>query len=198
MLQLLALLFLLPYAALVVIDANAATATAAGLAIIGAVWTLHHSDATERRILTTGYRARWDHPDFLEARIATAEFLADPDKAARWHEWMTSMKTKKRLQITAVLNYWEEVAGAYNQNFLDNGWFRTDLAWQLEDNWRRAGWFIRQDRHTSCNAAICAEWQIAYEDVKADLERQRQAGRETAKKAIERGEDLLEVRQPSS
>ncbi len=195
-LRALALVLLPPYVVLIVFDANAATAVAAGIAIVGAAWTLQHSDSTARRELTTKYRARWDHPDFLEARIRTATFLADPNKEDRWREWMTSMDTKSRLQIAAILNYWEEVASAYNQDLLDNDWFRTDLAWQLSENWKRAGWFIRMSRREGCNAAICSEWQIACEAVASDLERQRKAGERSASEAIARKEDLLEVPQP--
>lgn len=194
-LRLFALVALPPYIGLIVLDADAATAGAAGLALLGAVWTLHHSDATARRELTTEYRARWDHPDLLEARSLTADFLADPDKEGRWQEWMTNMDTKKRLQITAILNYWEEVASAYNQDLLDNAWFRTDLAWQLNENWKRAGWFIRKSRRAECNAAICGEWQTACKAVADDLKRQREAGRRAAKEAIDRGDDLLKVPQ---
>jgi hypothetical protein len=105
------------------------------------------------------------------------------------------MDTKSRLQITAILNYWEEVASAYNQNLLDNDWFRTDLAWQLSDNWERAGWFIRVSRREECNAAICGEWQVACEAVASDLKRQRETGQRSASEALARGDDLLKVPQ---
>ncbi len=192
------MLALLPfYVGLVFLDANAATATAAGLALIGAVWTLSHADATTRRALTAEYRARWDHPDLLEARVVAAEFLdlTNTDEDTRWQERTTTMTMEKRVQLMAILNYWEEVASAYNQDFLDSEWFRTDLAWQLEHNWNRAKWFIRKYRVEEVNAAFYSEWQIALESIKADVERQLDQGRRLAEEALARGEDLLEVRQ---
>jgi hypothetical protein len=64
-----------PYLVLAVLDANVATAVVAGLALLGAVWTLRHADATARRTLTASYNARWDHPDLLEARVTASKFL---------------------------------------------------------------------------------------------------------------------------
>lgn len=107
------------------------------------------------------------------------------------------MPMKERVQLMAILNYWEEVASAYNQDFLDNEWFRTDLAWQLEHNWNRAKWFIRKYRVEEVNAAFYSEWQIALESIKSDVEHQLDHGCRLAEEAIARGEDLLEVRQQS-
>jgi hypothetical protein len=195
-------LFAVPaFAWLIVSDATAATAAAAGLALIGAVVTLDHAATTARRTLTADYRARWDHPDLLEARVVTSEFLnlkaSDADK--RWKEWRgwirRNTETKKRLQIMAILNYWEEVASAYNQGLLDAAWFRADLAWQLRHNWDRAGWFILKFRAEDCNAAYYSEWQLAVEAVKDDLGMQYLEGQRRAKEALARGDDLLHVRQ---
>jgi hypothetical protein len=163
------------------------------------VWTLSHADATARRTLTAEYRARWDHPDLLEARVVAAEFLdlENTDEDKRWRERMTAMTMEKRVQLMAILNYWEEVASAYNQGLLDNEWFRTDLAWQLEHNWNRAKWFIRKYRIEEVNAAFYSEWQIAFEAVKADLERQFDQGQCLAEEALASGEDLLHVQQHS-
>jgi hypothetical protein len=187
-----------PFIVLAVLDPEGATAVAAGLALVGAVWTLDHADRLARRARTAEYRARWDHPEFLDTRVAAAEFLSSSEKSGdeRWDEWLSTMDAKHRLQVMAVLNYWEEVASAYNQDLLDGAWFRTDLAWQLEHNWGRAGWFIRKFRVEQTNAAFFSEWQIAEAAVRADLEQQQQAGQALAQAALSRGEDLLDVAQP--
>lgn len=74
------------YGAAVAIDANTATAVAAGLALIGAALTLRHADATARRARTADYGARWDHPDFFASRVAAARFLEadESDYDRRW------------------------------------------------------------------------------------------------------------------
>ena len=56
---LLAVLFIVPYLVLAVLDANVATAVIAGLALLGAVWTRRQADATARRTLTASYNERW-------------------------------------------------------------------------------------------------------------------------------------------
>lgn len=196
-----ALVVLLPFIGLIVIDASVATAVAAAFALLGAVWTLSQAEATARRTLTAEYRGRWDHSDLLDARIATSDFLSlrGTDADARWHEWeewlKTGAETKKRLQVMGMLNYWEQVASAYNQGFLDRAWFRTDLAWLLKHNWDRAGWFIRKFRVEYKNAAFFCEWQKAVEVVGPDLERQREEGEERAREALARGDDLLHFAQ---
>jgi len=185
------------FALLIVADAEAATATAAGLALLGAVFTLDHADATARRARTAEYRARWDHPDLLDARIAAAEFLNAPDSEQdrRWEDWLTDMETKSRLQLMAVLNFWEAVSSAYNQDLLDREWFRTDLAWELIYAWERAEWFIRKYRVEEKNASGYCEWQVALEDVRDDVAQQVAVGEHRADLALSRGEDLLEVDQ---
>lgn len=192
-----ALLLLSIYAPLVVLDANVATAAAAGLALIGAVLTLDHADATARRARTAEYRARWDHPEFLPARIAAADFLDadDSEQDALWDEWNTDMESKTRLQLMAVLNFWEQVSSAYNQDFLDNDWFRTDLAWELQYAWERAEWFIRKYRTEDKNALGYCEWQVALESVQGDLNRQSAVGQLRAEAALARNEDILYVGQ---
>lgn len=192
-----AVLLLSLYAPLVVLDANVATAVAAGFALIGAILALDHTDATARRARTAEYRARWDHPDLLEARIAAAEVLDTPESEqdARWEEWSSNMDTKKRLQLIAILNFWEEVSSAFNQDFLDNDWFRSDFAWELQYTWERAEWFIRKYRGEDQNALGYCEWQLALEAVRDDLDRQSGVGRRCAERALERGEDILYVSQ---
>jgi hypothetical protein len=198
----LVVLLLVPYGVLVVLDPNAATAVAAGLALIGAAWTLGHADATARRTRTGEYRARWDHPEFFEARSTASDFFnAHGQEEERWKEWKGWIEhgraTSKRLHIIAVLNFWEEVASAYNQNLLDNDWFRTDLAWQLDYNWERVKWFVRKFRCEQENTAFWCEWQVAVKAVKPDLARQEEDGRRRAEAALENGEDLLSVSQPT-
>lgn len=192
-----ALLFASSFAVLVVADSEAATASAAGLALLGAVFTLDHADVTARRARTAEYRARWDHPDLLEARIAAAEFLNAPESEhdRRWKAWQTDMETKTRLQLMAVLNFWEAVSSAYNQDLVDREWFRTDLAWELIYAWERAEWFIRKYRVEEKNASGSCEWQVALEDVQGDVTQQINAGEQRAERALARGEDLLAVDQ---
>lgn len=182
-------------------DANAATGTIAALALIGGILTLSHGDATARRTRTAEYRARWEHPELLDARVATTEFLtlSDADEEVRWSEWTRwvgeGRKTKTRLQVMTILNFWEEVGSAYNQDLLDQRWFRTDLAWLLEQNWERAGWLIRRFRTEDQNAGFFCEWQIAVESVAEDLRLQAEAGRKRATNAASQGDDLLYVDQ---
>jgi hypothetical protein len=97
----------------------------------------------------------------------------------------------------AILNFWEEVASAFNEGLLDGDWFRSNLAWTLEDNWQRASWFIRKYREEDTNASFYCEWQIAVEAVKPSLEKQNAEGKRRAEGAIERKEDLLYVDQKS-
>ena len=136
-----------------------ATAVAAVLAIAGAALTVGHADSVARRQRTADYRARWDHPNFVEARTVASDFLnhVGVDEAAAWAAWQESLTagtyTKERLQFVAVLNFWEEVASAFNQDFLDNDWFRSDLAYILDDNWQRAAWFIRRYVSTKRSSA---------------------------------------------
>jgi hypothetical protein len=65
----------------------------------------------------------------------------------------------------------------------------------LVDNWDRAAWFIRRYRHEDMNAGFYREWQIAVEVVRPGLEEQDVEGRRLAEEALERGEDLLDVKQ---
>lgn len=193
---------LLPvYGALVVLDATVATAVAAGLALIGAVWTLGQSDATARRTRTVEYRARWDDPGFFEARKTASDFLnAKGKEDQRWLEWRSwikrGAKTSERLHIMAVLNFWEEVASAYNQNLLDNEWFQSDLAWQLTHNWNRSKWFVNKFRTEEENVAFFCEWQVSVKAVTPALEAQAADGRRRAEEALKEGLDLLSVDQP--
>jgi hypothetical protein len=192
-----AVLLLLLYVPLAICAAGIATAAAAGLALIGAVVTLDHADVTAKRGRTAEYRARWDHPDLLAARIAAADFLSVPesDQDARWREWKAGMETKKRLLLMAILNFWEEVSSAYNQDLLDGDWFCTDLAWELQYAWERAEWFIRKYRTEDQNASGYCEWQMALEAVRGDVERQLKVGRLRAERALARNEDVLYVDQ---
>jgi hypothetical protein len=105
------------------------------------------------------------------------------------------MPTKRRLQLMAVLNFWEQVSSAYNQDLLDKEWFHTDLAWELQYAWERAEWFIRKYREEDCNASGYCEWQVALETIKASVERQKEDGRRRAEAAMRQGQDLLYVGQ---
>jgi hypothetical protein len=168
-----------------------ATAIAAAVALVGGIATLSHADTTARRSRTATYRERWDSPDLLDARVVTSEFLTlyGSNEDARWQQWNEwiekNLEARKRLQIMAILNFWEEVAGAFNQDLLDDSWFRTDLAWLLKGNWERASWFIRKFRTEFENAGYFCEWQIAVESVRTDVERQQREGL----KALEAVED---------
>lgn len=199
----LALLLLPVYGGLVALDAAVATAVAAGFALVGAGWTLVHNDATARRSRTFEYRARWDDPSFFEARETASDFLyVRGSEDDRWHEWRCwierGCRTAERLHIMAVLNFWEEVASAYNQNLLDNDWFRTDLAWQLTHNWNRSKWFVRKFRVEQKNAAFWSEWQVAVGAVEADLKAQEAEGQRRAEATIAEGKDLLAVDQSAT
>jgi hypothetical protein len=181
-----------------VLNAGEATAVIAGLALIGAIWTIRQADASSRRALTAAYSARWDHPELLEARVITSDFLRldGTEEDARWEEWNKELLgAAKSIQILAILNFWEEVASAFNEGLLDDVWFRSNLAWTLEDNWDRAAWFIRRYRHEDKNACFYSEWQLAVEAVQDDLAEQGEQGRRRAAEAIARGEDLLRVDQ---
>lgn len=103
------------------------------------------------------------------------------------------MQTEDRLQLMAVLNFWEEVSSAYNQDFLDSEWFSTNLGWELLFTWERAEWFLRKYREEDKNAAGYCEWQRALEAVRGDIERQLRDGRKRAERALERKEDILKV-----
>ena len=116
----------------------------------------------------------------------------------RWREWDTDMDTEKRLQLMAILNFWEEVSSAYNQDLLDKDWFCTDLAWELQYAWERAEWFIRKYRVEDQNASGYCEWQLALEDVRKDVKRQQEVGRLRAERALARDEDVLYVDQRGS
>ncbi len=105
------------------------------------------------------------------------------------------MGTKKRLQLMAVLNFWEEVSSAFNQDLLDRNWFCTDLAWELQYSWERAEWFIRKYRTEDCNASGYCEWQLALEAVRGDIERQLKVGRLRAERALAQKEDILYIDQ---
>lgn len=189
----------------IVLGAEIVTAFAATLALIGAVLTLGHADATARRGRTAEYRARWDHPDLHATRVAAADFLAIPSteqeareeaEDARWQLWCRwargSMGTRRRLEVMVILNFWEEVASAYNHRLLDNAWFRTDLAWQMMHNWERAEWFIRRYRTEAEDADFFCEWQIAIQALCFDLKRQSdEAGRRA--REVEPGKDILYV-----
>jgi hypothetical protein len=193
---------LLPiYGGLVVLDANTATAVAAVLALVGAALTLGHTDSTARRSRTAEYRSRWDHPEFFPARVTTGDFLsaagAEDERWDAWNEWVkTATETDKRLHIVVVLNFWEEVASAYNQNLLDNEWFQTDLAWQLKHNWDRSAWFISRYRRQANNVNFWSEWQVAVAAVEADLDRQTRDGEQRATEARDDEPELLNVDQP--
>lgn len=166
--------------------------------------TLSSADAIARRGRTAEYRARWDKPDLFATRVAAAAFLtlgADEGQArreeeARWEEWCSWAQdrdgTRRRLEVMAVLNFWEEVASAYNRDFLDEPWFRTDLAWQLLHNWERAEWFIRRYRTEAQDADFFCEWQIAIQSLCFDLKRQSDAARRRAL-TVEPGKDILYV-----
>lgn len=182
---------------LAVFDPGAATALAAGLALFGAALTLTHADATAKRNRTAEYQARWDHPDLLDTRIAAGDFLEDADREEdeRWEEWSIDMETKLRLQLMAVLNFWEEVSGAYNQGLLDNEWFGKDFAWELMYNWERAEWFIRKYRTEDRNALGYSEWQRALEAVKSELDLQTRVGEIRAEQALAQKEDILYIDQ---
>lgn len=178
------------------LDASVATAVIAGLALLGAIWTIRQADASSRRTLTAAYSARWDHPDLLEARVVASNFLRldGTDEDARWGEWNKELLgAAKSIQVMAILNFWEEVASAYNEGLLDDVWFRSNLAWTLEDNWDRAAWFIRRYRCEDKNASFYSEWQLAVEAVEDDLAMQSERGRQRAEEAIAREEDLLHV-----
>jgi hypothetical protein len=183
---------------LVVFDPNAATAVAAGLALLGAALTLSHADAAARRNRTAEYQARWDHPELLEARIAAGDFLEDASRSEdeRWEKWSVDMATKTRLHLMAVLNFWEEVSGAYNQGLLDNDWFGKDFGWELLYNWERAEWFIRKYRTEDQNALGYSEWQRTLEAVKLGLELKSKVGEIRAKQALAQREDILYINQP--
>lgn len=192
-----AALLLAVYVPLAICLSDVATAVAAGVALVGAAATLEHADATARRARTAEYRARWDHPELLAARIAAAEFLnaQESEQDKRWLEWDTDMGTEKRLQLMSVLNFWEEVSSAFNQDLLDRDWFCTDLAWELLYSWERAEWFIRKYRIEDKNAAGYCEWQVALEAVRGDVEKQLKEGRLRAEAALANGEDILKVNQ---
>jgi hypothetical protein len=193
---------LLPiYGGLVVLNATVATAVAAGLALVGAAWTLGQSDATARRTRTVEYRARWDQPAFFEARQTASDFLnVSGSEDQRWLEWRSwvkrGRKTSERLHIMAVLNFWEEVASAYNQNLLDNEWFQSDLAWQLTHNWNRSKWFVNKFRTEEKNVAFFSEWQVSVKAVTPALKAQEADGKRRAEEALRQGRDLLTVEQP--
>jgi hypothetical protein len=200
-----ALLLLPALGALIALDPGVATAAAATLALVGGLLTLLHADATARRSRTAEYRARWDHPELVDTRVAASKFLTftstDPDvrraeEEARWAEWNTwiaeNRETKKRLQVMAVLNFWEEVSSAYNQDLLDKAWFQNDFAWQLMHNWNRAGWFIRCFRTEFEDADFFCDWQIAIEAVRDDLGRQTEDARRRARE-VGPYEDILYV-----
>jgi len=191
-------LLVLSYAVFAVLDASVATAVIAGLALIGAIWTIRQADASSRRALTAAYSARWDHPELLEARVVTSDFLRldGTEEDARWEEWNKELLgAAKSIQVMAILNFWEEVASAFNEGLLDDAWFRSNLAWTLEDNWARAAWFIRRYRREDKNASFYSEWQIAVEAVEDDLAEQSAQGRRRAIEALTRSEDLLYVDQ---
>jgi len=180
------------------------TAFAATLALVGAVLTLGHADATARRGRTAEYRARWDHTDLRARRVAAAEFLTlgepaeghDTAEDARWELWNEwgddTDGIGRRLDVMAVLNFWEEVASAYNQRLLDNAWFRTDLAWQMMHNWERAEWFIRRYRIEAEDADFFCEWQVAIQSLCAYLARQSYEARHRARTVGPR-EDILYI-----
>lgn len=191
------LLLATPYAVLVACNAEAATAVAAGLALIGAAWTLKHSETASRRSLTAEYRARWERPELIAARVAVADFieLENADEDSRWREWKETMDVEARLRLVAVLNFWEAVGTAYNHDLLDNDWFRDELAWEMQYSWERAGWFIRKFRVEDRNAAGYCEWQRAWEAVRGDLEQQSAEGSQRLEEALARDEDVLYVDQ---
>lgn len=183
---------------LAILDPSVATAVAAGLALFGAAVTLSHADATAKRNRTAEYQARWQHPELLDARIAAADFLEDASRGEdeRWEEWSVDMKAKTRLQLMAVLNFWEEVSVAYNQGLLDNDWFGRGFAWDLLYNWERAEWFVRKYRTEDKNALGYREWQLALEAVKPELELQSKVGQMRAEQALAQKEDILYIDQP--
>jgi hypothetical protein len=93
-------------------------------------------------------------------------------------------------------SFWEEVASAYNQNLLDNEWFKTDFAWQIRQSWERAAWFISRYRRKEDNVNFWSEWQVAVDEVKGDLDRQEEDGKARAAKWKDSEPDLLAVDQP--
>jgi len=203
---LLALLALLPLGLALVRGSETVTAVAATLALVGAVLTLSAADAVARRGRTAEYRARWDLPDFLDTRVAAASFLTisaesceerRDDEDGRWERWDRWGEggdgIRRRLEVMVVLNFWEEVASAYNHDLLDRSWFRTDLAWQLSHNWERAEWFIRRYRTEAEDADFFCEWQTAIQALCFDLKQQADAAQRRAL-SVGPGDDILYVR----
>lgn len=95
-----------------------------------------------------------------------------------------------------MLSFWEGAASAYNQNLLDNEWFKTDFAWQMRQSWERAAWFISRYRRKEGNVNFWSEWQVAVDEVKDDLDRQEEDGNARAAKWKDSEPDLLTVDKP--
>jgi hypothetical protein len=180
-----------------VFDANVALALAAVVALVAAGRQVAVSDATARQTLTYNYAARWESAEFLSLRHTAAEFwdLGDEDADARWEQWQAWVREKNNTDVlkavTAVLHFWENVAGAYNRGLLDEDVFRTDLANLMLGNWKRVSWYIRKARER--DAFHFAEWKTACDQLREGLEATYAEGARRAERALALGYDLLEI-----
>lgn len=177
------------------LDADLAAALAAPLALVGVGLQLAENQRQARSTLTYNYLARWEHPDFFPSREAAGRFLelskSTPDD--RWRQWVEGGDPPQtRIQITAVFDFWEEVAGAYNHGLLDDDVFRSGMAHLLNAQWERWEWFISKAREDDAN--VFGEWWTARECVKSEIEQLHEHGKRRAVEALSQGEDLLKIR----
>lgn len=142
------------------------TAVAAGLALIGAAFTIWDNRRAVRQRVTHESVARLEAPELIESKAVMSSFLRGglrppgiseaiwltmDDEARRdaaplvWEHLCDSSALEDRRtvqQILAYPNMLEGLAGMYNDGLLDPGIVKTEVEAEATNFWGRAKWWL--------------------------------------------------------
>jgi hypothetical protein len=159
--------------------AEAITAFIAALAFGGAVYQLRQARRTTLETRAHEYLRRYGEP-LLLPYLEKAHFAIGRDWTAlspselqvRIETW-EQLSFRCRIDVLVVLNFWEELAGMYNRELVDQQIIVDYFGDAAIAFWERSMWLAVHLRGPSPGKAIYNEWEKMCLDIKVKRAQQR-------------------------
>lgn len=151
--------------------ATAAAALIALAALLGAVYQLRQNAISTREALAHRYLARYNEASRIPYTAKMQEFMSlkGTTKEARIREW-EAMSYQQQLETVNALNFWEELAGMYNRNQVDQAIVRDYFGTAALAFAALSAWFIEYQQGGSQKRAM-QQLEVMCRDIRRHREK---------------------------
>lgn len=141
------------------------------LALLGAWYQLRQTRQATAQTRAHYYLQRYDDPQLI-AFVEKAHYVIGKkrpvlsmDEAHARGEWWDMLSFRDQFEVQLVLNFWEEMAGMYNRELVDQKLIDEYFGDAALDFWSRSQWLVHHLRAQSPGQALYNEWDEMREDI---------------------------------